>query len=62
MEKRLKISFHRGGGKNGRPGGEGCRLSLPITWIRELGIKPEEPYTKVTLVDGKIIIEKDSSK
>ena len=37
MEKRnLNISFYKAGN------GTSCRLTLPIKWLTELGINPEE--------------------
>ncbi|MCC0658645.1 AbrB/MazE/SpoVT family DNA-binding domain-containing protein [Clostridioides sp. ES-S-0123-01] len=54
MEQReLNISFHKSGN-----GYTTTRLSLPINWVKELGISQEERKVIVTLEDGKITIEK----
>ncbi|NMS89454.1 AbrB/MazE/SpoVT family DNA-binding domain-containing protein [Clostridioides difficile] len=54
MEQReLNISFHKSGN-----GYTTTRLSLPINWVKELGISQEERKVIVTLKDGKITIEK----
>lgn len=34
------------------------RLSVPITWLREMGITEDDREVKVSLKDGKIVIEK----
>ena len=34
-----------------------CRMSLPKSWIDEMGINKED-FVKVSFIDGKIIIEK----
>lgn len=54
MEQReLNISFHKSGN-----GYTTTRLSLPINWVKELGISKDERKVIVTLEDGKITIEK----
>ncbi|HBE9110450.1 TPA: AbrB/MazE/SpoVT family DNA-binding domain-containing protein [Clostridioides difficile] len=54
MEQReLNISFHKSGN-----GYTTTRLSLPINWVKKLGISQDERKVIVTLEDGKIIIEK----
>ncbi|MDK2584237.1 AbrB/MazE/SpoVT family DNA-binding domain-containing protein [Romboutsia sedimentorum] len=52
-ERNLKISFTKSGS-----GSESTRVSLPIKWIRELGITPDDREVEVTLEDDKIIISK----
>ena len=53
-EKReLNISFNKSGSGSYTP-----RISLPATWINEMGIDKENRKVSVTFKDGKIIIEK----
>ena len=55
MEQRiLKIIFNKSGGS-----GMTTRLTLPKTWIDEMGITPEEREVMVSFQDNKIIIEKN---
>ncbi len=49
----LKISFTKSGS-----GSESTRISLPVTWIRELGIDKENRDVVVELDEDKIIIKK----
>lgn len=54
MEQRnLKIQFAKSGN-----GYSTTRITLPINWIKEMGINPDEREVKVTFKDSKIIIEK----
>lgn len=42
------------------PSGNGsinCRISLPKSWIDEMGVTKKD-FVKVSFIDGKIIIEK----
>ncbi len=53
-EKReLNISFNKSGSGSYTP-----RISLPATWIKEMGIDTDNRKVSVTFKDGKIIIEK----
>ncbi|MPL91658.1 hypothetical protein SDC9_37734 [bioreactor metagenome] len=53
-EKReLNISFSKSGNGYYTP-----RISLPATWIKEMGIDVENKKVLVTFKDGKIVIEK----
>lgn len=53
-EKReLNISFNKSGSGSYTP-----RISLPATWINEMGIDKENRKVSVTFKDGQIIIEK----
>lgn len=56
-ERILKISFNKSGGtaKNGIT----PRLTIPISWIKELGITEENREVIAKLEDGKIIIQKN---
>lgn len=56
-ERILKISFNKSGGTAGK-NGVTTRVTLPIKWIRELGITEENRDVKVKIIDNKIIIEK----
>ena len=49
----LKITFTKGGS-----GSTTCKLGIPVKWIKELNITPEDRDVEVTLDDDKIIIEK----
>ena len=55
QERELKISFNKSGGtaKNGIT----PRLTIPISWIKELGITEENRAVVAILEDGKIIIK-----
>lgn len=57
-ERILKISFNKSGGTSSR-NGITTRLTLPTSWIKELGITEDNREVKASLIDGKIIIEKD---
>lgn len=52
-ERNLKISFTTSGS-----GSESTRISLPIKWIRELGIDKENREVIAIIDDDKIIIKK----
>lgn len=55
-ERILKVTFNKSGGtaKNGIT----TRLTIPISWIKQLGITEEDREVVVKLEDNKIIIEK----
>ena len=44
--------------KGGQGGGTTPRVSLPMEYVKELGITKESPEVKITLAGKKIIIEK----
>lgn len=50
----LKMMFSKGGA-----GSTNTKISIPITWARELGIIEDDREVKVSLIDNKIIIEKN---
>ncbi|MCR1822014.1 AbrB/MazE/SpoVT family DNA-binding domain-containing protein [Terrisporobacter muris] len=53
-EKReLNISFNKSGSGSYTP-----RISLPATWIKEMGIDTDNRKVSVTFKDGQIVIEK----
>ena len=58
MEKRnLKVIFNRSGGTASK-GGITSRITLPIAWVREMGLNPEDREIIATYDGEKIIIEK----
>lgn len=52
-ERTTRVQF----GKNGQ-GYVTNRITLPVPWVKELGITEEEREVKIILEDDKIIIEK----
>lgn len=53
-EKRtLKIQYAKGGS-----GSKTTRLTIPITWIKEMGISEENREVEVSFDNGKIVIQK----
>ncbi|WP_283697466.1 AbrB/MazE/SpoVT family DNA-binding domain-containing protein [Clostridium perfringens] len=56
-ERILKVSFNRSGGtvsKNEMT----TRITLPIKWVKDLGVTEEDREVKVKIHNDKIIIEK----
>lgn len=53
QERELNISFNKSGNGTYTP-----RISLPIAWVREMGIDQENRQVKVTFEDGEIKIKK----
>ena len=55
-EKVLKVNFNKGGNA-----GYSAKITLPITWVRQLGLDQDNREVKVTFLakEGKIIIEKN---
>ena len=56
-ERILKVSFNSSGGtasKNGMT----TRITLPIKWVKDLGVTEEDREVKVKIHNDKIIIEK----
>lgn len=54
MEHRnLNISFNKSGNGSYTP-----RIVLPISWVKEMGISPDNRQVKVIFENNKIIIEK----
>ncbi|WP_416188305.1 hypothetical protein [Clostridium perfringens] len=56
-ERILKVSFNKSGGAAGK-NGMTTRVTLPIKWVRYLGVNEEDREIKVKLDQNKIIIEK----
>ena len=52
-ERTTRVQF----GKNGQ-GYVTNRITLPVPWVKELGITEDEREVKIILEDDKIIIEK----
>lgn len=52
-ERELNITFNKSGNGSLSP-----RISLPIAWIREMGIDPDNRPVKVTFENGEIRIKK----
>ena len=55
--KTVKVIFNRSGGTAGK-GGITNRVTLPTTWIREMGVTEESREVKISFDGRKIIIEK----
>lgn len=53
-ERKLKMNFFKSGS-----GSINAKATLPVTWLRKIGITPEDRNFKLTMKDDKIIIEKD---
>jgi hypothetical protein len=53
-ERKAKIQY----AKSGR-GSLTTRMTLPITWVRTIGVSEDDREVKISLKDNKIIIEKD---
>lgn len=56
-KRKAKVIFAMSGG-SATKGSQTTRITLPITWVREMGITPEERGVDISFKDGKIIIEK----
>lgn len=56
-ERTLKVTFNKSGGTSSR-NGITTRLTLPISWIKELGLTEENREVIAKLENNKIIIEK----
>ncbi|EGT4247148.1 TPA: AbrB/MazE/SpoVT family DNA-binding domain-containing protein [Clostridioides difficile] len=56
-QRKLRVTFNKSGKGSFTP-----RLILPMSWIKEMNISPDERDVLVTFEDGKIIIEKDENE
>jgi len=56
-KRKAKVIFAMSGGKASK-GSQTTRITLPITWVREMGISPDAREVTITYQDNKIIIEK----
>lgn len=52
-EKELKVTFNKSGAGNITP-----RLTLPTSWVKELGLDKDNRVIKAIFDGNKIIIEK----
>ncbi len=55
--RKAKVIFALSGGKASK-GSQTTRITLPITWVRDMGITPEDREVDIRFEDNKIIIEK----
>lgn len=56
-QRKAKVLFTNAGGSASK-GSQTTRITLPITWVREMGITPEDREVDIFFEDGKIIIQK----
>ena len=56
-KRKAKVIFALSGGKASK-GSQTTRITLPITWVREMGITPDAREVEITFTENKIIIEK----
>lgn len=56
-ERILNVTFNKSGGNSSR-NGVTTRITLPVSWIRELGITEEDREVIVILEEDKIVIRK----
>ena len=57
QQKTVKIIFNRSGGTAGS-GGITNRITIPTTWIKEMGIREEKREVNISFDGEKIMIEK----
>ena len=58
MQKKIaKVIFNRSGGTAGS-GGIRNRITIPTTWVKEMGITEEQREVNISFGGEKIIIEK----
>ncbi len=58
--RNAKVIFALSGGKASK-GSQTTRITLPITWVRKMGITPEHREVQIKFEDNKIIIEKKNN-
>lgn len=56
-EKIAKVSFNKSGG-TARGNAITNRVTIPTSWIKEIGITEDDRKVKIVLENDKIIIEK----
>ena len=56
-KRKAKVIFAMSGGKASK-GSQTTRITLPITWVRDMGISADAREVTITFKDNKIIIEK----
>ncbi len=58
MEERIaKVIFNKSGG-NAKGKSITNRITIPTTWVKEMGIVEDDREVKITLKNNKITIEK----
>ena len=57
QKKTAKVIFNRSGGTAGS-GGITNRITIPTTWVKEMGITEEKREVNISFDGEKIIIEK----
>ena len=55
--KRRKVIFNKSGGTSSQ-GGYTTRVTIPISWIKQMGISPDDREITISFDGEKIIIEK----
>lgn len=55
--RKARVIFSKAGGSASK-GSQTTRITLPIKWVREMGITEEAREVDITFQDGKIIIAK----
>lgn len=61
MEKvKRNIMIQKAGGSAGK-NSVGYKISLPAQMVKDIGVTPDNRNVLLSFVDGKIIIEKDTS-
>lgn len=56
-EKRARVIFNKSGGTAGK-GGITNRITIPTTWVKEMGITEEQREVNISFDGEKIIIKK----
>lgn len=56
-EKRARVIFNKSGGTAGK-GGITNRITIPTTWVKEMGITEEQREVNISFDGEKIMIEK----
>ena len=54
--RKLRVMFNKVGG-NASKGAQSTRITLPVTWVKDLGLTPENREVKTTYDGNKITIE-----
>lgn len=61
QERQLKVMFNKSGG-NASKGSYSPKVSIPKTWLDEMGIDPDNRDVNMTFDNKKITIEKYNKK
>lgn len=54
--RRLKVLFNKAGG-NASKSAQTTRITLPVKWVKEMGITPDDREVKTSFDGKKITIE-----